>query len=78
MSPLLRRLVAVYAILAVGVFVFPGGLESWLDDRNASGWLTAPLAIVRGVGSVSAALGVRTVAERLRKGFAHAVGDDES
>ena len=59
------------------MFAFPGGFESWLDDRNASGWLNAPLAVMRGVDAASAALGVKAVGQRLRKGFAHAVGDDE-
>ena len=77
MTPLLRRILATYAILALAVFAFPGGLVSWLDDRNGSGWLDAPLGIMRGVDAVSAALGVKGVGQRLRKGFASALGDDE-
>ncbi len=76
-TPLLRRIFAVYAIFVIAVFAFPGGLVSWLDDRNASGWLSAPLAVMRGVDAVSAALGVKAVGERLRNGFAAAVGEDE-
>jgi hypothetical protein len=77
MTPLLRRIVATYAILAIAVFAFPGGLVSWLDDRNGSGLLDAPLAVMRGVDAVSAALGVKAVGQRLRKGFAGAIGEDE-
>jgi hypothetical protein len=77
MTPLLRRLVAVYAILAVAIFAFPGGLVSWLDDRDASGWLNAPLGVARGVDKVSTALGVKGVGQRFRAGFARVVGDDE-
>jgi len=76
MTPLLRRIVATYLILAVAVFAFPGGLVSWLDDRNRSGWLDAPLAVMRGVDAVSAAVGVKAVGQRLRKGFADAIGED--
>ena len=32
----------VYAVLALTVFCFPGGMVDWLDERNASGWLAAP------------------------------------
>jgi hypothetical protein len=77
MTPLIRRLVAVYAILGFAIFAFPGGLTSWLDDRDASGWLNAPLAVMRGVDAASAAVGVKAVGQKLRKGFAHIVGDDE-
>jgi hypothetical protein len=77
MTPLLRRIVAIYLILALAVFAFPGGLVSWLDDRNGSGWLDAPLGLMRGVDAVSAALGVKAVGQRLRKGFAAAIGEDE-
>jgi hypothetical protein len=77
MRPLLRRLVAVYAILAFAIFAFPGGLVSWLDDRDASGWLDAPLAIMRGVDAVSTALGVKGVGRQLRTGFARAAGGED-
>jgi len=76
MTPLLRRIAATYIILAIAVFAFPGGLVSWLDDRNRSGWLDAPLAVMRGVDAVSAAVGVKAVGQRLRKGFADAIGED--
>jgi hypothetical protein len=78
MRPLLRRLLAVYAILALTVFAFPGGLVSWLDDRNGSGWLTAPLGLMRGVDAASTALGVKAIGQRLRGGFHSVVGDDEN
>ena len=76
-SPLGRRLVATYLILALAVFAFPGGLVSWLDDHNASGWLDAPLAVMRGVDAASSAVGVKQIGQRLRKRFAAAIGDDE-
>ena len=78
MSPLLRRILATYLILAVAVFVFPGGLVSWLDDRNGSGWLDAPLALMRGIDAASSALGVKQAGQTLRKGFAAAIGEDDS
>jgi hypothetical protein len=77
MTPLLRRISATYLILAIAVFAFPGGLVSWLDDRNRSGWLDAPLAVMHGVDAVSSALGVKAVGQRLRKGFAGLIGEDE-
>ena len=43
-SPL-RRILIIYAILGLVWFAFPGGLVDWLDERNASGWLDAPLVI---------------------------------
>ena len=69
--------IALYAMLLVTVFAFPGGLVSWLDDRNGSGWLTAPLAVMRGVDAASAAVGVKAIGQSLRKAFAAAVGEDE-
>ncbi len=77
MRPLPRRLLAVYAILAISVFAFPGGLEGWLDDRNGSGWLNAPLGVMRGVDAVSTALGVKAIGQRLRGGFRNMVGGDD-
>jgi hypothetical protein len=77
MTPLLRRILATYLILALAVFAFPGGLVSWLDERNGSGWLDAPLGLMRGVDAASAAVGVKAVGQRLRKGFAGVIGDDE-
>jgi hypothetical protein len=77
MTPLLRRILSIYLILALTVFAFPGGLVSWLDERNRDGWLDAPLGLMRGVDAVSAALGVKAVGQRLRKGFAAAIGEDE-
>jgi hypothetical protein len=77
MRPLARRLVAVYAILGVAAFAFPGGLEGWLDDRNASGWLNAPLGFMHGVDAVSTAVGVKAIGRRLRESFRNKVGDDE-
>jgi len=70
-----RWLRVIYAVLALAVFAFPGGLVDWLDERNADGWLTAPLALARGVDAASAAVGVKQLGERLRAGFAAAIGE---
>jgi hypothetical protein len=77
MSPLLRRLVSIYAIFAMAVFAFPGGLKAWLDDHNRSGLLDVPLAAMRAVDAASAALGVKAVGQELRARFRAAVGDEE-
>ena len=77
MRPLLRRLLAVYAILAITVFAFPGGLTSWLDDRNRTRWLDVPLGVMRAVDTASSAVGVKGVGERLRSRFRGLIGDDE-
>ncbi len=77
MSPLLRRLVAIYAIFAIAVFAFPGGLKSWLDDHNGSGLLDAPLAAMRAVDAASAALGVKAVGQDLRARFRAVFGAEE-
>ena len=68
----------LYGVLALTVFAFPGGLVEWLDERNASGWLSAPLALARGVDVASTAVGAKGVGERLRHWFAAAIGDAES
>ncbi|MGO9769663.1 MAG: hypothetical protein ACLPSW_08950 [Roseiarcus sp.] len=68
----------VYAVFALTVFCFPGGMVDWLDERNASGWLAAPLALARGVDAASAAVGAKGVGQGLRKWFAQVVGDSES
>ena len=65
-------------MLALTVFAFPGGMVDWLDERNASGWLAAPLAVARGVDAVSAAVGVKGVGERLRSWFAAVIGDADT
>jgi hypothetical protein len=76
-APLIRRILATYVILALVVFAFPGGLISWLDDRNRDGWLDAPLALMRGVDAASSAIGLKAVGQRLRKDFRDLIGDDE-
>jgi hypothetical protein len=68
----------IYAILALTVFAFPGGMVDWLDERNVTGWLSAPLAVARGVDAVSAAVGVKAVGQWLRAEFAAAIGDADS
>jgi hypothetical protein len=75
-SPL-RRILIIYVILGLVWFAFPGGLVDWLDERNATGWLTAPLALARGIDAASAATGVKAVGQGLRKRFAAIIGDDE-
>ncbi len=67
----------VYVIFMLAFFAFPGGLVDWLDERNSSGELDAPLAIARSVDAVSAAAGVKAVGVGLRKWFAGRVGGDE-
>lgn len=76
-NPWLRAGV-IYGVLALTAFCFSGGLVDWLDERNASGWLAAPLALARGVDAASAALGVKQVGQGLRKRFAALVGDADS
>jgi len=71
------RAAIIYVVLALGVFAFPGGFVSWLDDRNASGWLTAPLALAQAIDKVSAAVGVKGIGQALRKRFATFAGEDE-
>ena len=78
MTPLLRRILAVYAIFALAVFAFPGGIVSWLDDRNLDGRLAAPLAVMRGVDAASSAVGLKGIGERLRQGFRGLIGDDDT
>jgi len=68
----------IYVVLALGAFCFPGGLVDWLDERNADGWLSAPLALAHGLDAVSSAIGVKGVGESLRKRFIAAVGDTDS
>ena len=72
------RAMIIYVVLAAGVFAFPGGMVSWLDDRNESGWLTAPLAVARAVDAASGAVGVKQAGQRLRRAFASWVGADDS
>ena len=72
-----RRILIIYAILGLAWFAFPGGLVDWLDERNATGWLTAPLALARGIDAASAATGVKAVGQGLRKRFSSIVGTDE-
>ncbi len=67
----------VAAILIAGAFAFPGGLVDWLDERNESGWLAAPLAVARGVDAISGAAGVKQAGQSLRHAFAAWVGADE-
>jgi hypothetical protein len=68
----------IYAVLLLGVLAFPAGMVDWLDERNADGWLAAPLAIARGIEAVSSAVGVEQAGQVLRKGFTALVGDTES
>ena len=68
----------LYAVLALTVFAFPGGMVDWLDERNVSGWLTGPLAFARGIDAASAAVGVKGAGEALRRWFAAAIGDADA
>lgn len=67
----------IYVVLALGAFCFPSGMVDWLDERNASGWLSGPLALAHGLDAVSSALGVKQVGESLRRRFADVVGDTD-
>ena len=71
-----KRAALIYAVLALCVFAFPGGMVEWLQDHNASGYLDAPLAVVRLVERASAALGVKAVGQALRERFAAFAGED--
>jgi hypothetical protein len=68
----------LYAVLALTVFAFPGGMVDWLDERNASGWLSGPLAFARGIDAASAAVGVKGAGEQLRRWFAAVIGDADT
>ena len=72
-----RRILTIYAILALAWFAYPGGLVDWLDEHNTTGWLAAPLALARGIDAVSAAAGVKAVGQGLRKQFSSVVGAGE-
>jgi hypothetical protein len=65
-------------VFALAVFCFPSGLVEWLDEHNASGWLSAPLAIARGVDAVSTAVGLEPAGQQLRKWFQAAVGESDT
>jgi len=67
----------VNAILALAFFAFPGGLVEWLDERNTTGWLEAPLTLARGIDAVSAATGVKALGQGLRKRFSSVIGTGE-
>jgi hypothetical protein len=68
----------VYAVFALIVFCFPGGMVDWLDERNAAGWLNAPLAVARAIDKASAAAGTKAIGEALRQRFAAWVGESET
>ena len=68
------RLGVMLGILLAASFAFPGGMTDWLDERNESGWLSAPLAVARGVEIVSSALRVKQVGQGLRRAFGDWVG----
>jgi hypothetical protein len=69
---------ALYSVLFLAAFAFPGGLVDWLDDRNSTGWLSAPLAIATGIDAVSTAVGVKMVGVELRRRFTTAIGEGET
>ena len=72
-----RNIWTIYAILALAVFAFPGGMVDWLDEHNRSGWLDAPLALARGIDAASSVVGVKGVGVALRKRFAAMVGEGD-
>ncbi len=67
----------VFVLLAAAGFAFPGAVVDWLDERNSTGWLSAPLAVARGVDAASAAVGVKGLGQGLRSRFAALIGDDQ-
>ena len=69
-AALVSRVLAIYAILALAWFTFPGGVVAWMDDHNRSGWLNAPRAFAGEVDAASSAVGVKQVGEKLRAKFA--------
>lgn len=73
-----RWIIAITAILALTAFAFPAGLRDWLDERNASGWLDAPLAAARQVEVASNAMGVAPIGAGLRQRFAKLIGEPEN
>ena len=75
-SPL-RWFITLTAILALTSFAFPAGLRDWLDERNASGWLDAPLAAARQIEAASDAIGLAPIGAALRKRFALLVGEPD-
>ncbi len=78
MNPLLSRILAVYAILALAWFAFPGGVVAWMDEHNRSGWLNGPRALAGAVYAASAAVGVKQVGENLRANFARWLEGDQN
>lgn len=70
MKPVVSRILAVYAILGLAWFAFPGGIVAWVDDHNRSGWLDGPRAVAGAVDAASSAVGVKQVGEKLRATFA--------
>ena len=73
-----RGIWTIYAVLLLAVFAFPVRMVDWLDEHNRSGWLTAPLALARGIDAASSAVGVKAVGVALRKRFADIVGEGDS
>jgi hypothetical protein len=53
-------------------------MVDWLDERNASGWLAAPLALAHGIDAASAAVGVKGAGQWLRAEFAAVIGDADT
>jgi len=73
-----RWMVAIYAILALAAFAFPGGLREWLEERNEGGRLWLPLAIARDIEAASQAVGVKQAGEGLRQRFQQMISDKDS
>jgi hypothetical protein len=72
-----RWMLAIYAILALAAFAFPGGLREWLEERNSSGRLWLPLAAARQIEAASQAVGVKQIGENLRQRFQQLISDDK-
>ena len=68
----------LYSVPFLAAFAFPGGLVDWLDDRNASGWLSIPLTVAEGIDIASKAVGVEALGVELRRGFKNIVGEGDT
>ena len=72
-----RWMVVIYSVLALAAFAFPAGLRDWLEERDAGGWLAAPLAVARRIEAASEAVGVKQCGEALRRRFEKLIGDQD-
>jgi len=69
--------VVIYSVLGLALFAFPGGVLDSLEDRNADGFLWAPILIVKTIDELSNAVGLSVVSADLRRAFATQVDQDQ-